>query len=253
MRIEQGTGFLLSHLRDATRGAMLPAAFQRSYAWDRGDVEALWTSVLEGFPIGSLLQWRPDQGLPLERMGRQRLGPVEASGERWSTLLLDGQNRMASLAWSMLAPDGPRPDTTLLSPVERQTWDPSHMLVCDWRTRSVHFVPVEDADDGYRFPAYCLDDNKSFNRTMRAMWNAGQTDDEFYVWADGVGNRLREARVTSVVLDNATPAEAMRAFQHIAKVGKPVSTSDLESAMAWFEQEASSDPDAPREPPSFSP
>jgi len=249
MRIEQPTIFLLTQLREAMEGKILPAAFQRSYAWDREDVEALWTSIMKGYPIGGLTMWRPDRELPLDRMGRNRLGPIEASGSPWSVLLLDGQNRLASLAWSMVLPGAARPDPADLSVQERETWDPAYQLVCDYETRSIRFVPLAEAETLNRFPVALLENNGLLNRHMRALFNAGQMEDAFFAWVDTMQTQLRETRVNSVLLNGLTPAEAVDAFQHIGKVGKPMQPGDLAAAMEWFSNEPEMDaPGNPRRP-----
>lgn len=243
MRVRQQTDFLLGRVREAAAGLLVPAAFQRPYVWTRDDVEALWTSLSRGWPIGSLLLWQPPHGTSMERAGRRRLGPIDASGDRWASMLLDGQNRMASLAWSLIQPGDPRPDPADLTPVERETWDPSHTLVCDWESRSVRFVPAAEATEGYRYPVACLVDSIRMNRQGRAMWNSGLTDEEPFEWVNELARTVLEARSAVTVLENATPAEAVEAFRHIARVGQPVRAEDVEAALSWLEAPP---PPAPR-------
>lgn len=233
MRVRQNADFLIEQVRSAAAGRLVPAAFQRPYVWTRDDVEALWTSLSRGWPIGSLLIWQPPRDLPMADAGRLRLGPVEASGGEWTSMLLDGQNRMATVAWSLLDPGSRRPDDADLSPVERDTWDPSHALVCDYETRSVRFVPATEAGEGYRFPAACLVDSIAMNRAFRAVWARGMQEDEPLQWMDNLANTVRDARVAVTVLENATPQEAVEAFRHVARVGQPVTAEDVEAALEW--------------------
>lgn len=236
MHVRQQTDFILGRIREAAAGLLVPAAFQRPYVWTRDDVEALWTSLSRGWPIGSLLLWQPPRDLPLDRAGRRRLGPIEAADGKWATMLLDGQNRMATIAWSLLGPDDLRPDASTLSPIERETWESSQTLVCDWESRSVRFVPAAEAEDGYRFPVSCLVDNRAMNRLARSMWSAGLQDDNPIRWMDDLAQSVREARAAVTVLEDATPAEAVEAFRHVARVGQPVTAEDIEAALSWLSE-----------------
>lgn len=103
MRITQSSVFVRTLLTNAATGQILPAAMQRPYVWQLNDVEALCDSILSGFPIGSFLLWEPDGAADLSFVAKGRLGPIGANvsgtGSDQYQLMLDGQNRLATLAW----------------------------------------------------------------------------------------------------------------------------------------------------------
>lgn len=243
MRVHQTSTFVTDLVRSAAAGGVAPAAFQRDYAWTRDDVEALWTSLLRGWPVGSFLLWEPAQGL-LPAVGRTRIGPVEARPEEGCSLLLDGQNRLASLAWSLLPPGAERPHKALLSPVERETWDRSVALVCDPDLDRVLFVPADEADNGLRIPVSALADTRQRMDAFRGLLARGASDAVFK-WFDDVENRLRNARAAVTVLERATAAEAVEAFTHIARVGQPVTAAEVADAIGWLDRDVPALP-APR-------
>jgi len=242
MRISQNTGFLVDILRDAGEGKLVPAAFQRPYVWSRDDVLAFWKSLLRRWPTGSMLIWEPGSSVDMSRVGRTRLGPIVAEG-RATGLILDGQNRLASFAWSLRQPGDPMPDVKDLSLGEMSTWGGGDILVLDPDIKGVRFaVPDELYGDQFLLPAgYILDYSKFWPFMRERMKNGGfpeATQDASIKWFEEAGAALREARCATVVLERATRDEALEAFRHIAKTGVPMSERDFEAAMAWtFDEE----------------
>jgi hypothetical protein len=239
MRIEQQSCFLSDLLSDVQKGMLVPAAFQRPYVWSKADVIKMCESILEGYPFGSFLIWMPYGSADLSDYSRTRLGPIQrtASGAP-NGLILDGQNRLASFAWmTQLLHEMP----TDLSEVERETWGSGETLVVDLEHRDIRFVPKEAADKGFTLPAYALLDTIAGMRLMRERYDAPEWSrfsekerEEGLIWWDKVASaRIREARVVAVVLERATPEEALKAFTRICKVGVPMSQEDFEAALNW--------------------
>lgn len=141
MKIRQSSSFLNLILKDVASGRLLPAAMQRPYVWRKADVEALCDSILSGFPIGAFLMWAPGSKADIAQLARARLGPIEARGvaDGSVSLLLDGQNRLSTLAWMMASEP---PALADLSPAEVDTWTGPERLVLDFGTRALKFVPA---------------------------------------------------------------------------------------------------------------
>ena len=67
---------------------------QRRYVWTREKVRALVDSIYKGYPSGSILLWETNTQVPTHSSAA-----VNASrGAKRPTLLLDGQQRITSLA-----------------------------------------------------------------------------------------------------------------------------------------------------------
>lgn len=242
MRIRQdGTSFL-SDIVSATRdGRLVPAAFQRPYVWGPDDVEALFESLISGWPTGTLLVWNPDRETDLAASGRYRIGPIAVTPAPGSGMILDGQNRLATLAWSFHSPGAPLPPNAELSAEEIATWRSGRALVADFDTRPVRFVPEAEANHGYRTPASALLDSTILNRKLLKMYEtAGGVPDEVILLLDNAATNIREARMLKTVIDDATPAEAVHAFSRLARTGQPMLPEDLERALGWLGGEAAS-------------
>lgn len=248
MRIQQRTSFLQDLLADVSTGKILPAAMQRPYVWLKDDVEALCDSIMSRFPIGSFLLWAPGNKADLSRISKSRLGPTQKAcpnveGHPYQ-LLLDGQNRLATLAWMLqdtfdLALPG-------ASAAERTTWLGKERLVLDFATRSVKFVPVAEADTGLRLPAWTMlgsTSNGLYSNAMkllrlksRGAWLdefGEQPVEEFLRFWDHACHQFREARIVQTVIEEATAEQARHAFLRICRVGVPMSQEDFDHAMAW--------------------
>ncbi len=243
MKVEQSSGFLGQLLGEVRAGKAVPATFQRPYVWGEREVEELWASILDGLPIGTFLTWRPGPEVDVAAMGRTRIGPVEAVPDRWSRVILDGQNRLASYAWSLRRPDDPLPGGSPLSEAERATWCSGRTLVADPEEARIRFVPSSEADLGWRLPAGMALDGEGFNAFVRRTLRTGEhMPEDVLDWYDGVQQVVRSARVMTTTIEGGTPLEALSAFRRIARSGVPMSEWEFEAALAF----AFADEPAPR-------
>jgi hypothetical protein len=241
-RIEQKSTFLDAIRKDAESGRLVPARFQCPYVWGKPDVEALWTSLMKGYPVGSFLLWSPPHDVDAARLGRSRLGPICPEPGKLPDMILDGQNRLASFAWSLLSTDADLGrlaiDLDAISPLsdqERATWLSGEFLAADPVERSVRFRPVAEAEERLLVPAGVVAGSSSLNRFVRQWWDArGPIPEAHLDWLDReLQSRVLNARVTVTALVDMAPAEALEAFRHIARSGVPMSDADFSEAMAF--------------------
>ncbi|KPC17422.1 GmrSD restriction endonuclease domain-containing protein [Pseudomonas amygdali] len=245
MRVQQHSLFLASLLGDVIEGHVLPAGMQRPYVWGKADVEAFFDSILQGFPVGGFLYWQPDQHADLSKLGKTRLGPISASAtvDAWSPkqLLLDGQNRLATIAWAFAVGDAPDLE---YSQAERDTWLDGQVLVVDGATKSIIFVPKSEADIGLRLPAWTITSASGtvHSQAMRLMREREKTVwagfpevqlDEFLGFWDACSRAFQGARVVATVIEDATPEQARHAFLRICRVGVAMSAEDFDNALQW--------------------
>lgn len=231
MRVEQKTDHLRELLDRAAAGKLVPAAFQRPYVWQAEQVEALWTSILRGWPVGSFLIWTPSPDVDLAEVSRGRLGPLYPEAlDRDLGIVLDGQNRLATLAWSLRDVDRPMPILSRMSRQEIETWDSGRTLVADPETRSVRFVPSAAARLGSRVPAGLLTDTTRLWPEIRRR----DIPDEDTTWLmEEAAAGFSFAKVTYTILDRATPAQALEAFAHVARTGVAITDEEMTEALSW--------------------
>lgn len=238
MRIHQHSVFLKNLVSDAAAGRLAPAAFQRPYVWQRADVLALCESILRGYPTGSFLTWTPNGKANLSKVGRPRLGPIQLQqGKEPSSLLLDGQNRLASMAWLLRDADLPLPED--LTDHERQVWVSDETLMVDLLTQQISYVKPADAEQGMKLPLRALVDSMYANPLVRKLWNTAWVplgEDTITVglkWFDRAQAAFSDARTVVTDMENATIEEARDAFMHICKVGVPMTETEFNQSIAW--------------------
>lgn len=246
MRITQASAFLSSLLDDVMAAKVFPAGMQRPYVWSQQDVIDLCDSIVSGFPIGGFLSWNPLDKAELSEVAFGRLGPIQrdpATADRYVQLLLDGQNRLASLAWAALQGEA-SPDLQL-SEAESATWMSGQLLVLDLERQAMIFVPAEEAEVGMRVPAWVslrLGDNGNHraNTYQRKRWNewelAGVPEEQILAMMnliDRFERAFRDARITLTLIEGATVEEARSAFLRICRTGVQMSQEDFDRAVNW--------------------
>lgn len=237
MRITQSSSYLNNLLRQVRAGELFPASFQRPYVWTKEDVLSLLTSLSKGYPIGSVLSWTPPRDTDWKAAGNGRLGPiVQSPDSRRISLLLDGQNRLATLAW--VADPAPAADL-VLGDIEASTWRDGSALILDLKSGEFRFVPENQAAVGLTMPAHAMLHSPTAMRVMRerydnewAKFTIAEREAGLKVY-DDLSQRFLNAQVAHTDLAGATAAEALAAFRHICRAGVPMSDEDFAKALRW--------------------
>jgi len=237
MKVTQSSCFLKDIVRQAQDGSLLPAAFQRPYVWGKRDVLALIESIMRGYPVGSLLLWTPWGAADLTKVSRGRLGPVSGSNSLADSLLLDGQNRLASVAFMGHNFDKGFPSD--MTEIEKQTWQDGTRLVVDLGARQFLFVPEAEVGKGLYFPLFAVINGALTNSFARKYWDtewaslAESERNDAVRYLDACTDAFSNARVTVTDIAHATVEEAKDAFLHICRVGVPMSEADFNECTAW--------------------
>ena len=104
-------------IREAVRAIqartyLLPAV-QREFVWNAEKTEALFDSLLRGYPVGSFLFWKVEPASSqrykfyefmqdYHALSKKRLVPFEIAEPKQLTVVLDGQQRLTSLSIGMI-------------------------------------------------------------------------------------------------------------------------------------------------------
>lgn len=247
MEITESHSFLSAFISDVSSGLLVPAAMQRPYQWEKSDVEALCVSIMSRFPIGGFLLWQPGLKADLKRLAKDRLGPVGGQftvggcARSPACLLLDGQHRLATLAWMLLQEAAPEAD---YSPAERRVFLGDEVLVLDHASASMKFVTPETRDNTLCLPAWTALGHIPANRSITPMKFMRRYMDENQHYGEDALDDMAElldrttrafagARVSATVIRDAAPEEAKKAFLLISKTGVPMSAEDFDRAVGW--------------------
>jgi hypothetical protein len=103
-----GTEELIGQVKKLLDGALMIPSIQRDYVWARAQIPRLLDSLYKGYPVGSLLIWETSLAVPLKRAAVLQGTPLQGK----PSVLLDGQQRLTSLAWVVrpsATPEGTKP------------------------------------------------------------------------------------------------------------------------------------------------
>lgn len=192
--------------------------FQRGFVWQRAAVLELLESVLQGYPIGSLLFWRTEQKLKSERdIHGFSLPPTP---DKYPTnYVLDGQQRLTAI-YGVLSYQGSPEEPHILS------------VVYDLRKNELrHRAPV---DGPWCLPLNLMFDFARFNQfqqSLTSLPDAAALNDE----ALRVNETFREYQVPVVTLTERTLDEVCPIFERINSTGTKLTVYDLMVAATFSE------------------
>ncbi|MYV98398.1 DUF262 domain-containing protein [Streptomyces sp. SID3343] len=86
---------IISQVEDLLAGRIVIPSIQRDYVWKTPDIRDLLDSLYRGYPIGSVLLWKTKIRVPF----RAAAVSQDAQSVHQPVYLLDGQQRLISLAW----------------------------------------------------------------------------------------------------------------------------------------------------------
>ena len=85
---------LINILEDIKLGKIITPVFQRDFVWEVNKILELFDSIVKGFPIGSILFWKPEDEFDI----KDYFGPFKiGKSERDFIYILDGYQRLTSL------------------------------------------------------------------------------------------------------------------------------------------------------------
>lgn len=207
-------------LRLAREGRIRIPAFQRPQRWRSEHVIALFESVVQGFPVGTLLFATRD-----EPAGDVRFGPFFASAPetRDAMVVVDGQQRVTALVGALLHPSPtPRGDV--------------HAIWLDLESQT--FVRAAKMPPETWVPLRVLGDSKESLRWMR-HWALASEREDLVDQVLSVGKRIREFQLSCAVVPGDDEARLRRMFQRLNTSG--VAMKDVEVFAALFGHDGGTD------------
>jgi len=192
--------------------------FQRGFVWQKSDVLALLESLLQGYPIGSLLFWRTEQKLKSER-DIQGFSLPPTPDKYPTNYVLDGQQRLTTI-YGVLSYKG--------SP------DQPHILSVAYDLRKKELRHRQPRDPQWCLPLNVMFDFARFNQfqqSLTALPDGNELNDE----ALRVNETLREYQVPVVTLTERTLDEVCPIFERINSTGTKLTVYDLMVAATFSE------------------
>jgi len=195
----------------ATQGRLRVPPFQRRFRWGRSDIERLFDSIWEGYPVGSLLLW--EREAPSTRV---EFGPVavDAPALRDALYVVDGQQRLTSLVGVLAAPPDVRGDFELYFDLTQEVFRHPGP-----RTPPTTWVPLRIA----------LDTNALLSWLLAFKEQGGSND--HVTLATSLGERLRDYRIPVSTVRDADEATLRVIFDRMNNFGRRLTKAEVFQAL----------------------
>ncbi|MEW5888307.1 MAG: DUF262 domain-containing protein [Pseudomonadota bacterium] len=200
-------------LAEVQRGRVRIPSFQRGLKWTREDAKKLIDSLYRGYPVGTLLFWET-----AAEGGDVRFGSLTFSAESRSDALwvVDGQQRIVSLARVLLAPEPDQDDFALYFDLDTGEFvtPPS---IPKRSAAPARWLPMTEVLDSQRLIRWLLD---------QAPANRERQDR-----AIDLGKRIREYDIPAYVVRTDSEATLRDVFNRINSSGKRLEASEVFDAL----------------------
>ncbi|MGN8072823.1 GmrSD restriction endonuclease domain-containing protein [Mucilaginibacter sp. 22184] len=214
---------LSDYIGDIENGLLQVPGFQRDFIWTIADMLELFSSLKMGYPIGTLLLWKPDRSYG----ENAKVGPyfIPQSPSNFF-YILDGFQRINTLFGCLI-----NPDKTSLS------YDSSLMknfrIYYDLKTEEFS-LQRGNSLEVHQIPVYKLIDNKETFFWQRSLFDIPQEEAELYLERyEQIGNTLLSFHLPSIDINGGTVDEAIDIFWRLNSKGSQISADWIVSARTY--------------------
>ncbi|XHR93162.1 DUF262 domain-containing protein [Mucilaginibacter sp. UC70_90] len=226
---------LFHYIDDFQKGNIRVPAFQREFVWKMKDKLELFDSIKNGYPIGSILFWRP--GLETDgeffQFEAEKIGSYyipERSSEHF--FILDGYQRISTLFGCLV-----NPYETKLTRDELQ-WRQEYNLIYNLKEDKFEFNKKVNFDDLeiYKVPLYKFVDSKEFFGFQKLLYKTQLSETEIQSYISKyeiLSARLVDYQVPSIDIIGGTAAQAVEIFSRVNSTGVSISDDWKISALSY--------------------
>lgn len=218
------------HLRDLLKwvrqGRIRVPNFQRDFTWDRSRMLNLFDSIRKQYPIGTLLFWESSKARPM----LNHLGPLQLPDIQGGKLLvLDGQQRLTTLAGVLLLDELPRSTADDRDPNRWQIWydaETDDFTYFDKAPLSAVKVSELMGTKGLYSAAQRImsDSNTTLDVTIRESWVER---------IEAVSSALTAYRMPLVIFATESLRLAVESFTRLNRSGQSMGADEMFSALTY--------------------
>lgn len=192
------------------RGRVRIPSFQRGLKWDRVNAKLLLESLYRGYPVGTLLLWETEAPAGEGRIGSLTLPASQMENALW---VVDGQQRIVSLARTLLAADPDSDDFALYVDLDAADFV-APPAIGKRRADPSRWLPMSVVLDAEKLMQWLLD--------HAAAPGSRQRRDT----AIQLGRRLREYEIPAYIVRSDDQAILRDIFNRINSAGRSLDDSD---------------------------
>ncbi|HEX7515695.1 MAG TPA: DUF262 domain-containing protein [Chthoniobacterales bacterium] len=198
-------------------------AFQRGFVWEPDRVAFFMDTLFKHYPFGSLLIWRTNEKLKVER----NLGPIELPPPKADfpiDYVLDGQQRITSAFLTF---------QTNREIIESAEWKDiffDHTIADAAQENQFLALSKDEIDSSRHFPLRAFFDTVNYRRLTKNL------KDELAQRLDAVQARFKEVSLPVQIFKTEDKGTVAVIFERINRQGVPLNTMQLLSAWTWSEE-----------------
>lgn len=214
---------LTDYISDIENGLLQVPGFQRDFVWTIGNMIELFNSLKMGYPIGTLLLWKPDRSYG----ENNKIGPYVIPQITDNFFyILDGFQRINTLFGCLINPTKTslEIDNHILKNF-RIYYDLSTEEFAQQRGNNLEI---------YQIPVYKLIDNKETFLWQRQLFNMEDKEAEVFLERyEQIGNTLLSFYLPSIDINGGTVEEAIDIFWRLNSKGSIISPDWIVSARTY--------------------
>lgn len=229
LTIEPKVRRLVNWIESINKGSIQVPQFQRDYVWDLNAIKDLFDSIRLGYPIGSILLWKPEKETfdRAEELGGYLIQDPKDS-EYW--YILDGYQRLSTLYGCLTDPNkGP----TLK---DKQLWKKKFNVYYDLKTEEFLVPRSDNLIEPYQVPLYSLVDTKAAFSFQSSLIQSGLCNEDIENFMERyaeLGSSLIDYEVPSITIDGGHIKEAVDIFSRVNSKGTDISPDWMISALTY--------------------
>src|SRR4029077_5304862 len=214
-RIEELAGRIL-------RGDILLPKFQRDFVWEKPQILDLLDSIVNNYPIGSVLLWRTHAKLRSERnIADLQIAPTQQDYP--VNYLLDGQQRLSTICGALY----------WNGTDENSRWN----LAYDLRERKFVHLDTLDNPPLHQIRLNKLADPSIYFQHVSSLKSIGAHDfSVLEARAKELFDRFKDYKIATVTLHDMSIQSVAPIFERINSRGTPLTIVDLMRAATWSEE-----------------
>ena len=223
---------LFHYLGDFEKGIIRVPAFQRNFEWENSKKIKLFDSIKEGYPIGSILFWRPDfnklddfTNFESDKIGSYYL-PERAMDYFY---ILDGYQRLSTLFGCLVDPA----KTNLKR--DDQDWKDNFNLIFNLETDNIETLRRAKVEI-YEVPLYKFVDGDEFFEFQEELFRLNISKEKVSLYKDryrNFGKKLSSYEIPSVDMFGGTTEEAVDIFTRLNSEGAKITDDWKMSALSF--------------------
>ncbi len=187
--------------------------FQRDFVWDQRQILDFFDSIVKGYPIGTILLWKPPTDEPYRY--KDILTDRPAEGSKVEYYILDGRQRLTTFYGCVSQNEKKREDFRLYYDLEKES-----------------FVYLHATPKLWQWPVSDIYDTLSLLKRGQAM--VEMDDTQLYIErARKLNSILQQYVVGEIIMNDGTLEEARMAFTRLNSKGTPISDWEMLQARSF--------------------